>query len=303
MRIIKLGERRDNPCFFDISCCLPPPGHSLCKAFRMGDRAAAHVIMLTWRRANPQRKLVVTANEWKPEVRTAKLLEPAWLFEGIADEAWLAEREHEPLPLPPGERLYYHSIWKDWRGYIVNGGYAIPTIRPPGRKLEEARAELKRAGAPAVYCTVQPLFDAKYNFWRNNTSDWWKSFMFHLAKKAPIVLLANRECSSRLGALPSGIFRVVRFQADVLAGMSALSCARMHVGGDTGFTHWAAVFGVPIVACYAHWHANDHGNTDYRPVPFKAPVVFAQLKGAPEEAAFVAENVYRGAITSTTPMG
>jgi hypothetical protein len=62
-----------------------------------------------------------------------------------------------------------------------------------------------------------------------------------------------------------------------------MSMASAHVGGETGFSLWAGMVQVPLLAVYRKW--DDKSYVDWRPLSLGKPVVWCPLSSSPMEAA------------------
>jgi hypothetical protein len=67
--------------------------------------------------------------------------------------------------------------------------------------------------------------------------------------------------------------------------------ANGHVGGETGFSLWAGIFSVPLLACYRKWEAGKH--VDWRPAEFHKPVHWCPLDTSPADAVARAMTLFK----------
>jgi hypothetical protein len=84
-----------------------------------------------------------------------------------------------------------------------------------------------------------------------------------------------------------------------MESLAVISAAKVHIGGMTGTTIWSAIFNVPTLAVYPHWSGHPKKGTDTRPIPFGAPVVYAQLGGDPYKLVGAVGELWAGSIEST----
>jgi hypothetical protein len=145
-------------------------------------------------------------------------------------------------------------------------------------------------GLPPFYVTVQPLYDAQYERFRNQTIAWWQQVCMAIERRGMPVLVLDRYNSTF--PVPKGCYPPAGLtpRTSVMYSMALVSNACVHVGGQTGLTLWSAIFGVPTVAAYKHWGIMDHKDT--RPIPFGAPVEPADLRGPPDAVARKVEKLF-----------
>jgi len=290
MRLHILGPRQDRPAYFDMACrCKPHKARWYGGGFRMGDRAAAYVYLSEWRHHNPNRKLIVLDNVGLPG--TFPEMSADWLFAGIADEAYVACGPSSPIPVPRGERLYTQSLWLTWRQLRMrHDKLPKPAIRPDREALQTTSRWSETINLPPFYVTLQPLYDAKYEGFRNQSIEWWQEVCTSLNRRGiPVLVL---DCFTSAFPIPEGCYPQLKWPAKttIMYSMALVSNACVHVGGQTGLTLWSAIFGVPTVAAYKHWGIMDH--RDARPIPFGAPVEPADLRGPPDAVAQKVEKLF-----------
>ena len=196
-----IGNRKTNPAFYDMACRFPPPNINWIYGcpFRIGDKAVAHIQCLMWRQANPDRKLVVLEDLTQPIYSGGGVEVPAdWVFDGIADEIWSAESAADPMQCPEGENLYNECLWNYWAKLRDNPPKVKTSIEPQPFSMIGLDEIFFKLRVPENYITLNPLYDAPYNSFRNATPGWWKSLAGHLAKKVPIVMVGTKPILRRL---------------------------------------------------------------------------------------------------------
>ena len=284
MKIIRLGGRTADPAWWNMAAVGSPVPHP----FRMGDRAAAHLVLLDWRARNPDRRLVIYDDPWQPGAEASRALDPAWLFAGIADEIVQAGHHREPLPPPVGENLYCRDLWYLWPR--LRDRAAEPTIRPPPDALDRARRRLAEGGVGRRFVTLQPLFDAGYSVHRNAPWGWWLKLARELTAVGPLVVLGDHRHRDVLARFP-GALHLCSPGDGPMEALAAVSLAGLHVGGETGLTLWAGLFSTPLLAVYRFPIRT--GLTDTRPLAFKAPVGFGPVSGEPRPIARLAHRIFQ----------
>ena len=293
MKVVRFGSRQDLPAYFDMACRFRLPKAAWYgRAFRIGDRAAAHVWVGNWRSMNPNRRLVVVEDSCMPEAVHSRFLPASWLFAGMVDEIWTAERRGELLPRPPGEPIYHVTMWRIWL-WIRRNGTFVPTIRPPESVFRSADAKMRKLGIPPRFVTIQPLFDAIYDTHRNGSLNWWGDVCGKLASVFPVVILGDVGNSGKLTA-PPGAYPLWAEGLTPLESLAVVYRSAAHVGGATGLTLWAPIFRVPTLAAYAHWELRANGSTDTRPISFGAPVIWTPLNGDPAGLVEETRNIWSG---------
>ncbi len=303
MRKSVIGARDGSPAFFDMACrCCPPGAGWYGTAFRIGDRAAAYVWLADWRLRHPKHRITVLIDDVMPGTEYSRHLPGEWLFSGIADELWLADSAQEKFPTPSGHVLYHTTMWKIWRWLMHNRILQEPQIRPPKWAFEKAADIRKKLSIPDCYATIQPLFDAAYDVYRNADPAWWGGVAQQLARTIPVMVLGTRANAERMYCAP-GTYPAWNLGPDPMVSLALICEARMHVGGATGTTLWAPIFNVPTLACYRVWAPHPGKQTDTRPMAFKQPVVFAPLGSDPRETAFRGLHLFNGVLTQSTPLG
>lgn len=278
------GDRTGDPAFFDMAgrfkAFLVTQNH---RSFNIGDRAAAYIWLGDWRARNPERRLVVIEDKFMIGQAWGRLVSVDWLFGGIADELWIIEKEGEIIPRPPGEAIYKFSVWQAWRTLRDNKIFN-PSIVPLPEAMESVKKKLADLSVPAVFITVQPLFDAAHNsrFYRNGKIEWWEQVCSRLSNNFPAVILGAHANSSKMKA--QGAYPLWNTDLSPMESLAAIYMARVHIGGMTGMTIWSPIFKVPTVAVYRYWKEYEpNGSIDERPFSFGAPVVWAPLEGNPED--------------------
>ena len=82
---------------------------------------------------------------------------------------------------------------------------------------------------------------------------------------------------------PDNAYQLFDLGIPAMLSLATIAHAQLHVGGETGLTLWAGVFGVPVVAAYGRWgqHRDKARKlADFRPIPFSKPVIYAPLNGS-----------------------
>lgn len=250
-------------------------------AFRIGDRAAAYIWLGDWRKRNPGRKLIVIEDSVSPSAEHSRFLPGWWLFSDIADELWVLDGETGLIPQLTGESLYHVSMWTIWRWLRTNNCFC-PSLKPTRAAYESARAKVEKLRIPDSFVTVQPLFDAKYDRYRNMSPKWWQSLCKSIATRHPVVVIGSVS-SSKLMAIPEGVYPAWECGLNPMESLALISQAKAHVGGCTGTTLWSSIFRVPTLAVYRTWADHPKKRTDSRPISFGSPVVWFPLDLKPEE--------------------
>lgn len=289
----KIGQRKGQPFHFDMR-----------KGFRMGDLAGAHVYLTDWRTRNTGR-LVIVWNRHAGCNAYSQHFPMSWVFGDVADEIWESERPNDSLALPPGHDLSVYHIWDNWFHLRQKQKLARSLkISPLPAWTDQAHAALRHFGITERFVTVQPLFDAPYNTYRNAPVEWWDRLIRILAPKVPTVVLASSEHRDVL-PICSRAYPAWDCSMDPLGSLGLISLAGTHVGGETGLPLWAGIFKVPVVFASRKWgpYKDKRATYDFRPIDFGAPVVHAQLEGDPEEVAARIINTFEGREKSTPDVG
>lgn len=279
MRPTLIGHHTGELAFLDMSDRSRPPGvHG--SVFRIGDRAAAHVWLLHWRKHHPDARILIIDDPFLNQQRYAFTLDSNWVFKDIADEVWMVERPNEKFIMPNGYVLYHANLWRIWR-WLHRHCDVVPSIRPPANSIQKVSDLLKKYGVPPCFVTLQPLCDAGYNTHRNAPASWWHQVAEIVSQSFPVVLLGSKQ-NARAEFATRRIFPLWNEDLSPMDSLALISLARSHIGGETGMTLWSAIFHVPTVAVYANWsESNSKSPVDVRPISFKAPVEFARLSGSP----------------------
>lgn len=275
----------------------PPKAHWYGRAFRIGDRAAAHVWLGDWRMRNPNHRMVVVEDNISSGTEYSRYVPGSWLFKGIADELWMVEKPGEYIGKPPGDSLYHVSMWRIWRWLSRNKAF-VPSIRPDQAALDSALGKMRAFNIPTPFVSIQPLFDASYDKHRNCTPEWWQGVCLKLSADFPVVVLGDVRNARRM-KVPDKVYPLWNLGLNPMESMAVISMAKMHIGGATGTTLWSAIFNVPTLAVYSNWGAHLKKGIDTRPIPFGAPVVHAQLGGDYAKLAGSVRELWEGTAKST----
>ena len=304
MNRIILGNRDLAPAFYDMGCRFRPnrSGGWYGGPFRIGDRAAAHVWLADWRKRAPQRKLVVVEDSVMPGTEHSRALPGKWLFDGIADEVWVVEHPKERIARPAGQTLYHVTMWRIWRWLMFNK-IVEPTIMPTVAAMKRADEILAQYGVPPKFTTVQPLFDAGYDKYRNAPADWWRHVIHQISIDMPVVVLGLPNNARKMQIKGDKVHPIWETPMDAMVTLAIIAKAAAHVGGATGTTLWAPIFKVPTLACYVYWGPHPGKKTDTRPLSFGSPVVYANLSGDIKSVALKAAGLYNGTTKGSTPVG
>lgn len=278
-----VGEHEGPLYCMDMACKfvpeIKPPwyGHG----FAIGDRAWTHVWMLDWRERHPDARLILTDRTHNNvHLRSwAASLDAHWLGQDLVDEIWETDYPEEPLPDPRAYPLYHVPMGRIWK-WLRRNSSVQPTIRPKKDALERADMLLKKYGVPPRFITLQPLFDASYNTYRNAPPSWWGSICQELSRLAPVVVVGAYWNAGRM-PIPSRSFPLWEERLSSMETLAIVSRATAHVGGETGVTIWAPIFKVPTLALYKKWRGWEKNYLDVRPISFGAPVMPAALCVAP----------------------
>lgn len=280
--------KHTGPLFcMDMACKFTPPGRSSWygHGFAIGDRAWTHVWILDWRARHPDARLILTdRTNANPQLQSwAGALDAAWLGDGIADELWETSYQEEPMPRPRAYPLYHAPMGRIWK-WLRRNKKVMPRIRPKPAALARAAEVLAQYKVPSRFITLQPLWDASYNTYRNAPPQWWQAVCERLAAVAPVVLVGAHWNAAKM-SLPKNTFPIWRERLSSMETLAIISKATVHVGGETGMTIWAPIFKIPTIAVYRQWDGWEAEHLDVRPIPFGAPVVHAQLLGDPATVA------------------
>ena len=255
MRKIIVGNRTKAPGYFDLIARWPAPGIKRAGFYRVGDRAAAYILCLEWRLANPDRKLIVIdmplAHNEMLTIFPAVECSAEWMFSELADEIWLFDDHTEEIAKPDAEPLVDLQIWEWWYYFSQRKGYQFvhPTIRPPENALKRVEKLRKEWNLPFRYATIQPLFDAPYAVYRNRPPEYWEEVIAYNAPKIPLVVLGHPANYSKLSIHPQ-VYSGWARGLSVIESIAMVSGSTMHVGGETGTTIWASVMGVNTYGIY-----------------------------------------------------
>lgn len=275
---------------------------------RIGDMACLHVWMNEWRAANPDRRLFVIYNPYHWRSEYGKLMPLDWAF-SMADEIWVYSHPND-TEMPPGESFgnffnpkawNWVHFWDVWRRLMFDRK-TVPSITVPEQACRHAREKLRAAGVPDRFVVVQPLYDAKYNGYRNAPIGWWEELSSRLSQDVPTVVIGGPR-----GRLRS-IGKAYNLAADTVhpvSSLAILSLSAGHVGGETGLPLWSSVLGVPVIFTSRLWGPGRMGDAktfDFRPIPFKAIVVHAPLQGDIEQIVKTVRGVFDGTIKESSPL-
>lgn len=253
MKRVVLNTRTSNPAYLDL--IVQHPVNNCAGFFRIGDRAAAYIKLLEWRRDNPDRKLIILdmpdAHNDTLSCLVAKECPAEWVFGEIADELWLVDQHNEVLPKPDAECLYTQLIWAWWYYFNERRGnlHLQPTIQPTELSLKFARDFKSKWGLTEQYATIQPLFDAPYASYRNQPPEFWYEIVNAVSKEAPVVVLGHPR-NAPLMATPPRVIPAWSMGLNVMESLALIHGSTMHVGGETGTTIWSSIFGVNTYGVY-----------------------------------------------------
>jgi hypothetical protein len=274
------GTRKEKPAFFDMACRFKlPTGKISGTGFRIGDRAMTHVWLGDWRLRNRNRRLLVLDDIHWADTEYSRYLPAWWLFKDIADEIWVMDSVAEQVQRPAGDRLYHTDGWRIWKWVRKNAKFK-PTIRPLPEAYDSVKLKMASLGIPEKFITVQPLFDAAYGLFRNSEPSWWRDVCSHLSSEFAVVILGAAK-NAKVMTSPPRTYPLWEVGIDPMESLAVISMAQAHVGGETGTSLWAPIFGTPIVAVYKAWDEYVKGWTDTRPMSFGSPVIRCPLNSAP----------------------
>lgn len=261
MKKIVLNTRTETPVYYDLVARFPI-NEECAGFFRIGDRAAAYIQCLEWRKQNPNGKLIVIdmprAHNESLAFFVAEECPALWVFGEIADEIWLIDDYREIIHKPEADPLYTMLIWEWWYHFNKRKGYEDlkPTIRPPQRNMLAVRGLKDEWGLPDRYATIQPLFDAPYATYRNQPPEFWEEIITYLAPKIPLVVLGN----------PANVPKMITHHKaysgwsrglSVLDSIAMIAGSALHIGGETGTTIWSSVLGTDTYGIYAEVYYED----------------------------------------------
>lgn len=297
-----IGSRTGAPAFFDMGARFKPPGAGWYGgAFRIGDRAATYIWLHDWRLVNPDRKLVFIEDSVMAGTEASRYLEGRWLVGDIVDELWQITAVGEVIPRPAGDSIYHVTMWRIWKWLMTNKTFQ-PTIQPREDAVARVADILKTAGVTGPYVTVQPLFDAAYDVYRNAPPNWWRDIVHELSKHIKVLVLGDGRNVANLSPDGSNVVALWKYNLNPMESLAAISKALLHVGGETGTTLWAPILRIPTLACYRNWASQAKGYTDTRPISFGKPVVWSHLEGHVPELAWKALGIAYGHIIDSTPL-
>lgn len=286
-----IGSRTGSESYFDMS-----------GGYRIGDLAGAYVYLCDWRRSNPHSRLRIVWNRFAANTKHSRSVPMEWLFAGIADEISETQKPNERVPASRGKNLTRKHIWDNWFSLRRDDGLkSFVRIRPKREWVASARELLAAQSVPDKFVTVQPLFDATYNVYRNAPAAWWSSVAEESAKHQPTVMVINGSYRDSMTA-PSGVYPIYVEPNDLTTALGLLSLSATHFGGETGLSLWAALLRTPVVAAYRRWCPyidKRQVHFDFRPISFDAPVVFSQLEGDPVQAAETIKLAFSGQAVSS----
>lgn len=301
MKSYRLGVRTSSPAFFDMACRFRPAGARWYgSGFRIGDRAGAVVALGHWRVNNPTRKLTILEDNFLPCCDHSKCLEARWLFQGIADEVITATGPYENFERPTAENLYHERLWRSWWRIMHSKRIFFPSMSVEAHVRDAVNRLVTRLNIPPVYVTIQPLWDAKYDRYRNQGPIWWEHLLQRLASSVSVVVLGTSLNASKI-KLPSGAFPVWEHRPDAMMSLEFMRRAVWHVGGETGLTLWSPMLNVPTMALYRTWQRRPD-NLETRPMTFGKPVVWIPLTESPEVVADFILRTYTNLKSANTPV-
>lgn len=301
MNLTRLGTRTLEPAWFDMACRFPPDNAFWYgQAFRMGDRAAAYLWLADWRQKNPARKMTVYEDSLMPGAENSKHLPGQWLFDGVADELITVTQRGEIIQPPQGERLYHVTMWRIWM-WLMKHRTVDPKIQPLPAATRRANELLDKYKVPRNFVVVSPLFDAAYDTYRNQTSQWWHKMAFKLSGAVPTVMIGTPASAAVIGT-PAGTFPLWNETLNPMESLAIIKQASLYVGGATGMTLWAAIFKTPVLACYKVWAPHPGKKTDTRPISCGAPVIFCPLDNTYEQTALMGRQMFQGILKESTPL-
>jgi len=269
-----LSCRKGPPAYFDMAARFRPPQVRSYGIFRIGDRAAAHIMVGDWRVSHPDHQLTVIEDDFADTVRYSRILTARWLFEGWVDQIWSTERLGETVPLPQGEAVCKYPYFEHWSRFRRDMTF-IPSIKPDAGAVDRVREALSDMKVGPEFVTIQPLWDACYLRYRNELPVWWMEVVERLARDIPVVVLGLASNFIDVKC-PAGAFPLYNLNWNIMESLAAMSLAKAHIGGETGTTLWAPIFGVPTLALYRCWFLPG-ARLDVCPISFGKPVVWGRL--------------------------
>ena len=242
-----------------------PPG----RGFRIGDRAAAYVRILDWRRTHPDEYLIILDDINLPEVAWAKELDAYLIFKNLANEVWFIDKMADVTLPDKATPLYVDSLWIYWNKlrYFKPQGIQ-PHLELPTENLTFSKKFLQLEGLQDYIC-VQPLIDAQYNTGRNQTATWWCDLINSLSDFSPVVVLGDPNVTRNL-KFTKRVARADYAELSILSSLAVIFQSRLFVGGETGLTLWAPLLNTPTVGVMNHAAASFRYDT--APLSFGAPV-------------------------------
>lgn len=293
--------RESSPAFFDMAVRFRPVNAPwYFGVFRIGDRAAAYIWLGNWRKNNPNRKLVVIEDSIMPGTELSRYIPGEWMFKDIADELWVIDSQGEVLAFPRGEPVFTQALWGSWaRFYRCN--VFDPVISPEEKAMERVDGILKENGLEN-FISFQPLFDARYDQYRNESPNWWYVLCRTLSEMCKVVVIGDPTCINQMGC-PVKAFSMAKYGLNPMESLAVIKRAKVHVGGATGTSIWAPILKTPLLALYREWRPHPlfpEMKLDVRPISFGKPVMWGQLGGNGLEIARKAVSIAVGETTDST---
>lgn len=253
------------------------------RGWRMGDRAGMHMKAFVWRKENPTGRLVAVIDDSWPECHYGRDLSARWFMADIADEI-IELQNGEQIPKPPGPNIYDRELWSFWKSlryHIESTGTVLrSTLRPEASAIAKVQGLMAEVSDHVV--TIQPLLDAGYNKWRNKPVAWWRDLTKAISDAGvPLAILGHPGLKKELASMPCR-FPLWRHGLSSMESLAAISMASAHIGGETGFTLWSCIFGVPTIGLLAP--QADEPLWDTGPISFGAPAGRIPLHISAKEA-------------------
>lgn len=285
MKTVKLGTRKGYPAYFSmLGHFHPNVADGLSGVFRIGDKAAACAYLTNWRRNNPENKLVVKTDPLAHETTWSQQIPNEWMFAGVADELWVADFGYEVMPTPPGAPLHTDYVFSLWRQ--LKEKEPLPfSIKLPQWDVDFTNKILEQLQVPADFATVHPLMDARYDTHRNGRKTWWYDLIREMSKAIHVVVIGDTDAMCNFPVLPPGTTAFWKASSTIMQSLCVAAKSKCHIGGNTGVTHWAGLFGTPVVAAYRHWEKlwdkDVKRGMDTRPITVGAPLQHLPLHSDP----------------------
>ena len=205
------------------------------KLIRIGD-FMAYMIMAKYKKEIENKKILFSLIE-----KNHKLLKADILFKELFDKVY-----YDEIPFKDADEIYDPEndggFWHIVPEYLkIHGSRILPDIN----------LEKKYYKGPELdwgeFIVLNPLFSAEYNIKRNMDPNFINDLILELYKKFGNKLIVITDKIDYI----TDKFNQVLVSDDLYSLMYIIGKAKVFIGGDTGFTHFAGLARVPnIIALY-----------------------------------------------------